>query len=81
MPELIIKYKTKKTLEALIDFSKHLHFTVVIPDKKQEKSYQINGVTIISADNSIDTSDLKAIFTGKNLDFKQLRQSAWQRKK
>jgi hypothetical protein len=82
MPELTIKYKSKKTLEALIDFSKYLDFSVVFPAKaKESKSKKINGVTIIAADSSVDTSDLEAIFSKGTIDAKQLRKSAWQRNK
>ncbi len=82
MPELTIKYKSKKTLEALIDFSKYFDFSVSLPPKSQkEKTLKIKGVTILSADSSIDTSDLEAIFSKNNIDAKQLRKSAWQRSK
>lgn len=82
MPELTIKYKSKKTLEALIDFSKHLDFSVVFPAKtKKSKSLKINGVTVLVADSSIDTSDLESIFSKGTFDAKQLRKRAWQRSK
>ncbi len=49
-------------------------------ETKNKKQININGVTIISADSSIDTSDLTEIFTGKNINPSQLRNDAWQRK-
>ncbi|MEI7978020.1 MAG: hypothetical protein ACOYMA_16130 [Bacteroidia bacterium] len=82
MPEITIKYKNKKTLDALIDFSKYFDFSVVLPNKKTvEKISNINGVTIISANKSIDISEIENIFTGKNIIAKEIRKAAWQRKK
>ena len=82
MPEITIKYKNKKTLEALIDFSKYFDFSVVLPNKKTvEKISYINGVEIILADKSIDISETENIFTGKNIISKEVRKTAWQRKK
>lgn len=82
MPEITIKYKNKKTLDALIDFSKYFDFSFVLPNKKSvEKLSNINGVTIISADKSIDISEIENIFTSKNLIAKDIRKTAWQRKK
>ena len=82
MPELLIKYKNKKTLEALMDFSKYFDFSVILPsNQKKEKTNKINGVTIVPGDSSVDTTDLGKIFSGKNLNAKQMRQLAWQRGK
>lgn len=82
MPELVIKYKNKKTLEALKDIAKYFEFSVVVPAKpKKTKITGINGVTIIPADSSVDTSDLEAIFSGKNIDSRKLRDNSWQRSK
>ena len=82
MPEITIKYKNKKTLDALIDFSKYFDFSVVLLNKKTvEKISNINGVTIISANKSIDISEIENIFTGKNIIAKEIRKAAWQRKK
>jgi hypothetical protein len=74
MPELIIKYKSKKTLDALLDFAKYFDFSIILPSKSKEKITKINGVSIIPADNSIDTSELESIFSAKNIDAKELRQ-------
>ncbi len=79
MPEVIIKYKSSRTLQALKDFAKYFDFIITTP--KKDFSDNLNGVTIIPADQSINTSDLKKIFTGKNIDAKELRSHAWQKKK
>ncbi len=82
MPELVIKYKNKKTLEALKDLSKYFGFSVVLPKKPApKKNFTINGVTIIPGDSSIDVSELEIIFSGRNIEAKQLRKDAWQRVK
>jgi hypothetical protein len=82
MPELVIKYKNQKTLDALLDFSKYFDFTVISSSKKmKKKNIQINGITLIPADDTINTSEMEIIFSNKNLDSKQLRVDAWQRNK
>jgi len=83
MPEIIVKYKSKRTLEALRDLAKYFDYKISSPDaeKKHKKQIALNGVTIIPADPTIDTSDLTEIFTGKNINPSQLRNEAWQRKK
>ncbi len=82
MPEIIIKYKKEKTLQALMDFSKYFDFVITTPKKTtKKKTLEANGVKIIPGDSSINTSGLNEIFTSANLDAKQLRNKAWQRKK
>jgi hypothetical protein len=81
MPELIIKYKNKKTLDLLLDIAKYFDFSIILPAKSKEKKTKVNGVTLIPGDSSIDTSELQGIFSLKNIDAKQLRQKAWKRTK
>jgi hypothetical protein len=80
MPEVLIKYRSSKTLQALKDFAKYFRF-IISPVETKRTSRSINGVTIIPGDNSIDLSRLKKTFTGKNIDSKELRDTAWRRKK
>jgi len=80
MPELVIKYKSKRTLDALLDISRYFGFSVILPKKaKPDKEFQLNGVTILTADNTIDVSELETVFTDKGIDAKQLRRDSWQR--
>ncbi len=83
MPEIIVKYKSKRTLEALLDLARYFDYQVSSPgsEASKNKQFSLNGVTIIPPDSSVDTSDLSNTFTGKNLDAEQLRSEAWQRKK
>jgi len=80
MPELVIKYKYQKTLEALLGLAKYFDFSIEIPQKSKKKIAQnIKGVTIIPADVSIDTKEMETIFSNKNIDSKSLRNKSWQR--
>ncbi len=83
MPEIIVKYKNKRTLEALRDFAKYFDYEISERDslEKKEKKVGLKGVTIIPGDSSIDTSELTEIFTGKNINAMELRNEAWQRRK
>ena len=83
MPKVIVKYKNKRTLEALRDFAKYFDFEISFPDflKKSETETNLNNITIIPGDSSIDTKGLMKIFTGKNINATELRKEAWQRRK
>lgn len=81
MPEIIIKYKNSKTLEALNDLAKYFDFVISFPKSKRKKEILINGVSVIPADDSIDISDMTEVFTGKNINAESLRTEAWQRRK
>jgi len=86
MPEVTIKYKDSKTLEALKDFSKYFDFIISKPKNKKKEAlpkntFTINGVTVIRGDSSIDISEMSDVFTGKNINAKELRKEAWQRNK
>ena len=82
MPEVIITYKNKRDLEALYDFAKYFDYEISMPDlEKKESGFNVNGVTVIAADNLINTAELNEIFTGKNIRSSDLRKEAWLRKK
>lgn len=78
MPEVVIKYKTPKTLRALKDFAKYFDFTIS-PALKDE-TLKLNGVTIISGQKSSKLFKVNQIFSGKNINAKDLRKKAWERK-
>lgn len=81
MPEVTIKYNNPRSLEALKDFAKYFDFVIATAKSGREKKMDINGVTIIAGNSSIDSTSLSEIFTGKNINAKQLRKEAWQRRK
>lgn len=86
MPEVTIKYKNPKTLEALKDLSKYFDFSIAKPKTGKKNAhikdtFTINGVTVVRGDSSIDISEMSDVFTGKNIDAKELRKGAWLRSK
>jgi hypothetical protein len=81
MPEIIIKYKNKRALEALHDFAKYFDFEITLSKASGKKEKEMNGISVIPGDSAVDTSDLTTIFTGKKIDPKELRKKAWQRRK
>jgi len=82
MPEIIIKYKNKRALEVLHDFAKYFDFEIRLPhSSRKENQIDLNSITVIPGDSSIDTSDLHEIFTGRNINPSELRKNAWKRKK
>lgn len=95
MPEVTIKYQKPETLKILKGLAEYFDFEIdsssskkkmledsAVPvEQKFDKEYSINGVTIIPGDPSIDISELRKVFTDKNLDAKKLRKEAWRRPK
>lgn len=83
MNEVVIRYKNKKVLDVLRDFAKYFEFTIVTVGSESEKKGEtvINGVTILSGDSSVDTSELKDIFTGREFDSVKVRKDLWERSK
>ncbi len=79
MPEVTIKYKEQKTLEALKGISKYFGFVISKP--VVEKKSKSGNSSIIAGDPTIDISELFEIFTGKDVNPKDVRKKAWQRKK
>ena len=76
MPQITISYKKPETLKILKSLAKYLDFQVSA-DKDKSRLDDI----LIPGDPSIDISELREIFSGKNIDAKQLRKQAWERKK
>lgn len=78
MPEVIIKYEDPETLKVLEDLAKSMNFEVF---KEDDNVYFINGVKIVKGNNNADLSEIRQLFTEKNINAKTLRKEAWQRKK
>ncbi len=81
MNEVVIKYKTERTLNALKALAKYFDFIISFQKPQKNKVILINGVPVVPGNDSVDTSDLVKIFTGKKIKAKELRAKAWQRKK
>ena len=81
MPEITIRYKNKRTLEALLDIARYFDFSVIMPSRKEGKTMTMNGVTLLAADSSVDTTGMENIFTARKLDAGEIRLNAWQRRK
>lgn len=80
MPEITIKYKSKKTLEALQDLSKYFDFVIFPAKAEKKKISDIHGISIVEGDPSIDISGVDDFFTGKGISAEELRRRAWERK-
>lgn len=50
-------------------------------EKSTPQKTSLNGVSIIKGDKTIDLSEMSKIFTGKNINAKELRQKGWERNK
>lgn len=79
MPELIIKYSSRKTLQVLIDLAKYFDFEITKPATTAKKKSLINGVTLLAGDETVDIGQMAEIFTGKAIDASNLRKLSWQR--
>ncbi len=78
MPEVIIKYKSPKTLLALLDIAKYFDFTV--KPKKQVKqtikSTEKRSLPIVFSETP-DIEALAGIWKDKNVTLSELREKAW----
>lgn len=84
MPQLTVKYKNRRALEALQHFAKYFDYEILLPEPKEEKKknkINFHGVTIIQGDSSINTDQLNKVFSSKNIQPSDFRKEAWQRKK
>ena len=73
MPEVVIKYKKPETLKILRGLAKYLDFKIAVNDGNGKDLDDI----LIQGDKTLDIKALEKIFTGKNLDAKELRSSMW----
>ncbi|RYY06917.1 MAG: hypothetical protein EOP43_04845 [Sphingobacteriaceae bacterium] len=94
MPEVVIRYEKPETLKVLEALAEPLAFEInfssdeklleeisASSDQKSRKEYFINGVTIVPGDPAADITELRKVFSGKNIDAKKLREEAWRRPK
>ena len=78
MPEIIIKYKNAKALEALKDLAKYFDFVLEKPRSKKITGNSLNtsALPIVFAKNP-DVTALAGIWKGKDISLDDLRQNAW----
>lgn len=81
MAQLTITYTSKRTLDMLLDLAKYFDFTVSSGKAVKTGTQPYRGISIVEGDSSVDASDLRQTFTGRNLDAQALRGSEWQRRK
>lgn len=73
MPEVIIKYKSNKTLQALLDIAKYFDFTV---EAKATPNKDKGTLPIVFAEKP-DITALAGIWKGRDITIEQLRKNAW----
>ena len=78
MPEIIIKYKNEKALDALKDFAKAFDFILVKPKikKKGNPHRDTDSLPIIFAQKPNVTA-LAGIWKDKDISLGDLREKAW----
>lgn len=77
MPELVIKYKSKKTLEALKSISKYFDFSIIENEASPSKTMSVHNVTVLKGVGKLNNQEMEDIFTKANLDARILREEAW----
>ena len=85
MKEVIIRYNNPKTLQVLKNIAKYFDFSKSSARNsktgKSKKLEYIKGIPYIPGNASVDITELSEIFTGKNINAKELRINEWQRQK
>ena len=78
MPEIVIKYKSAKTLEVLMNIAKYFDFTIKKKEiaKKSSSVKKEDELPIDFAKNP-DTSALSGVWKHKDISLNELRQKAW----
>jgi len=78
MPEITIKYKNAKALEALKDLAKYFDF--VLEKQKSKKaissSRNSSSLPIVFAENP-DVTALAGIWKGRDISLEELRKKVW----
>ncbi len=77
MPEIKIRYKRQRTLQALKDFAKYLDFSIVNEKDADTKSYMLGNVLIVSPVSKTDVRKLKGLFSDSKLSLKEIRKNIW----
>lgn len=89
MPQVTINYKKPETLKVLKSLGKYLGFDVIkdktkpnaLADLLANEQHQRVKSILVPGDKSLNIDELREVFSGKDIDAKELRRSAWERKK
>jgi hypothetical protein len=79
MPELLIKYKSNRTLQLLTDLAKYFDFEISTSFRNSNSAGSGKEIPLIPGNSAINVDELSAILTGKDLDANHLRKAAWKR--
>jgi hypothetical protein len=77
MPEVIIKYKNAKALEALRDFAKYFDIIVEQPKLEKQAKQNIDPALPIVFAKKPDVTALAGIWKGRDISLADLRKNAW----
>ncbi|MBY0426958.1 MAG: hypothetical protein K2Q22_15085 [Cytophagales bacterium] len=76
MPSVVIKYKSAKTLQALLDFAKYLNYVVVETPKNKAAKARKNSLPITFAENP-DIRSLAGIWKDYDISIEDIRKNSW----
>ena len=78
MPEVIVRYKTKKALQALLDFAKHLDIIIEPVGKKKTSKKSLTNIDLpVRIAEKPDVNALSGIWKEHPVTLNQLREKAW----
>jgi hypothetical protein len=77
MPEIKIRYKRQRTLQALKDFARYFDYSIVNEREAGNNSYMIGNVSVIVPSAKSDARKLKGLFSDSNLSLKEIRKKVW----
>jgi hypothetical protein len=77
MPEIIVKYKNNKSLQALRDFAKYFDVVLESPNTKKAVGRKKKTSLPITYAENPDIMALAGIWKGKNISLEKLRKKAW----
>ena len=84
MKKVTIRYDNPKTLKLLKAIAKYFDLSISSArhseSMKSKKLKYINGVPYTAGNTAIDICELFELFTGKNIDARELRTNAWMSK-
>jgi len=77
MPEIIVKYKNAKALNALRDFAKYFDFVLEKPKSKKTVNNSSKAALPVTFAGNPDVTALAGIWKGRDISLNELREKAW----